>query len=136
MPVLYVARKKTFSIKGILKSLYFIVPKALQKKGVSENELADSLAELSSLSPGDVLSVLRLLPAQIAKEIKNGRTVTIDGLGTFYIAVSSDGAETPEECKPKNIRSYRVCFRADDTMKNHMLNCKFERIPDNDTENK
>lgn len=134
MTVLYVARKKTFKIKGILKSLYFIVPKALQKKGITEKELANELAELSSLSPGDTVSVLRLLPKQIVKHIKNGRTVTIDGLGTFYLAVSSDGAETPEECKPKNIRSHRICFRADDELKKMMRNCEFERMPDIDTE--
>jgi Bacterial nucleoid DNA-binding protein len=88
MSVLYVVRKKTFRIKGILKSLYFLVPKSLQKKGVNESQLANELSELSSLSSGDVVSVLKLLSKQIVKHIKNGRTVTINGLGTFYLAIS------------------------------------------------
>jgi len=129
MSVLYVVRKKTFRIKGILKSLYFLVPKSLQKKGVNESQLANELSELSSLSSGDVVSVLKLLSKQIVKHIKNGRTVTINSLGTFYLAISSGGTESPEECTPKKIRSHRICFRADDEIKKQMRDCDFERVP-------
>lgn len=128
MAIFYIPRKKVFKIGGVLKTLYYAIPKALQKKGVTQNQLANELAERSSLSSGDVLSVLEQLPKRIAGHLKDGRTITIDGLGTFYIAISSDGAETPEECRPEKIRSYRVCFRADDRMKGELSGCSFERI--------
>ncbi len=129
MAILYVACKKVFKIAGKLKSLYYIVPKALQKKGVTEREIGERIALKSSLTAGDVVSTLIQLPKEIADELKMGRTVTFEGLGTFYVAVSSEGAETPEECTPRTIRSHRVCFRADEKLKQYMADCKFERLP-------
>lgn len=129
MSILYVARKKVFRVAGKLKSLYYIVPRVLQRKGVTQLEIGERIAMKSSLSVGDVVSTLIQLPKEIADELKMGRTVTFEGLGTFYVAVSSEGAETPEECTPRTIRSHRVCFRADEKLKKYMADCKFERLP-------
>ena len=97
MPINYVVRKKKDQSGNEVKELYYAVPSAIQNKGVSEKQLAEDLHDNSSLSAGDVLSVLEQLPKAIARHMKEGRTVTIRGLGTFYPALSSEGCETPEE---------------------------------------
>ena len=93
MPINYVVRKKKDQSGNEVKELYYAVPSAIQNKGVSEKQLAEDLHDNSSLSAGDVLSVLEQLPKAIARHMKEGRTVTIRGLGTFYPALSSDGCE-------------------------------------------
>ena len=86
MPINYVVRKKKDQSGNEVKELYYAVPSAIQNKGVSEKQLAEDLHDNSSLSAGDVLSVLEQLPKAIARHMKEGRTVTIRGLGTFYRA--------------------------------------------------
>ena len=95
MPINYVVRKKKDQSGNEVKELYYAVPSAIQNKGVSEKQLAEDLHDNSSLSAGGVLSVLEQLPKAIARHMKEGRTVTIRGLGTFYPALSSEGCETP-----------------------------------------
>ena len=58
MPINYVVRKKKDQSGNEVKELYYAVPSAIQNKGVSEKQLAEDLHDNSSLSAGDVLSVL------------------------------------------------------------------------------
>lgn len=126
MSINYAIRKKTDKTKGEVKELYYAVPCAVQDKGIDELKLAEDIHETSALSPGDVLSVLEQLPRIIARHLKDSRTVTIRGLGTFYPALSSEGFETPEECTPNKVKLTRVCFRADKKFTYNVKNCQFE----------
>ena len=128
MPINYVVRKKKDQSGNEVKELYYAVPSAIQNKGVSEKQLAEDLHDNSSLSAGDVLSVLEQLPKAIARLMKEGRTVTIRGLGTFYPALSSEGCETPEECTPNKVRLTRICFRADTAFTYDVKHCEFESM--------
>ncbi|WP_455592338.1 HU family DNA-binding protein [Bacteroides sp.] len=126
MTINYSIRKKVDKTKEEVKELYYAVPKAVQgREGIDEKRLAEDIQDQSSLMAGDVLSALQQLPNIIAHHIKNGRTVTIHGLGTFYPALSSEGFETPEECTPNKVKLTRVCFRADKKFTNTVRNCDF-----------
>ena len=116
MPINYVVRKKKDQSGNEVKELYYAVPSAIQNKGVSEKQLAEDLHDNSSLSAGDVLSVLEQLPKAIARHMKEGRTVTIRG------------CETPEECTPNKVRLTRICFRADTAFTYDMKHCEFESM--------
>lgn len=130
MAILYVPRKKVDKSGETPKELYYAVPKAFQRRGVpiDEKKLAESMEMKSSLTAGDVKSVLTQLPREIAEELKNGRTVNIEGLGTFYLSISSEGVEKPEDCKASTIKSIRICFRAAEEMKKLMANCEFKNV--------
>lgn len=131
MPVSYVARKKVDKSGETPQERYYAIAKAMQKRGqgITARELANELAEDSSLTSGDVLSTLEQLPKKIVKHLKMGRTVTIQGLGTFSLALGSEGANTPEECKPSTIHSVRICFRPDASMKKLLTHrIEFERV--------
>ena len=120
MPINYVVRKKKDQSGNEVKELYYAVPSAIQNKGVSEKQLAEDLHDNSSLSAGDVLSVLEQLPKAIARHMKEGRT--------FYPALSSEGCETPEECTPNKVRLTRICFRADTAFTYDVKHCEFESM--------
>ena len=53
-------------------------------KPVTTREIAQKIAALSSLSEGDVLSVLHLLAPVMGDSMNSGRSVKLDGMGTYY----------------------------------------------------
>ena len=112
MPINYAVTRKVDKSKGTIKELYYATTRALQKKPVDSLHIADQLAERSSLQNGDALSVLVQLSDIIATHLRDGRTVSIDGLGNFYPTVSSEGVAKPEECTADKVWVARICFKA------------------------
>lgn len=112
MPINYVVTKKVDKSKGETKELYYACTRALQRKPVNSSRISEQLAERSSLQNGDALSVLSQLPDIIAEHLREGRTVSIDGLGNFYPSITSEGVETPEECTASKVQISRICFKA------------------------
>lgn len=81
-------------------------------KPVTTREVAQRLADLSSLSTGDVRSVLELLGGVLGDFMNSGRTVKLDGVGTFYYTIdaSGNGVDTPEEVSAQQVKGTRVRF--------------------------
>lgn len=76
------------------------------------DEVARQLAELSTVSPGDVLAVLGNLGTVLARMMNDGRSVRLQGLGTFYLSCSSEGqgVERREDVSARQITATRVRF--------------------------
>ncbi|MCD8080435.1 MAG: HU family DNA-binding protein [Bacteroides sp.] len=127
MSINYAVRKKIDKTGEEEKVLYYAVNRALQGKGkgVTGQQLAQTITNQSSLMKGDVLSVFSQLPDVMAHYLKQGRTVTIEGLGTFYPSVTSEGYETPEECTADKVWVNRVCFRSDASLISNIRKAKF-----------
>lgn len=112
MPINYVVRKKVDKSSNQTKELYYATTKALQKHPVDSVQIADELAERSSLQNGDALSALTQLSDIIASHLREGRTVSIKGLGNFYPTISSQGVEKPEDCTANKVWISRICFKS------------------------
>ena len=63
-----------------------------------------------------VQSVLIDLPKFIEEALMEGESVTIKGLGSFHVAVTSDGFEHPDDVMPGKVRLSRVYFRPDKSL--------------------
>ena len=74
------------------------------------------MAVRKGMSTGDVQSVLIDLPKFIEEALKEGGSVTIKGLGSFHVAVTSDGFEHPDDVMPGKVRLSRVYFRPDKSL--------------------
>ena len=63
------------------------------------NDVADRLAEISTVSRSDTYAVLMGLASALKSFMKEGRSVKLDGVGTFYYTAdaSKQGVDTPEE---------------------------------------
>lgn len=48
----------------------------------------------------------------LRKLLLSGRSVNIDGLGYFYLAAKSKGADKAEDFTANDITGLRICFRA------------------------
>ena len=81
-------------------------------KPVQTKEVANRLADLSALSPGDCYSMLGNLGKVLGEYMNAGRTVKLDGVGTFYYTPNTQGqgVDTPEEVSAKQIIGTRVRF--------------------------
>ena len=77
------------------------------------NKLADAIEANSSLTAGDVKHAIEAFVEQLRLSLTQGDKVKIDGLGTFHITLSSEGAEKEKDCTVRSIRKVNVRFVAD-----------------------
>ena len=79
---------------------------------VTTDEIAQLLADFSSASVGDTYNILKNLARAMSIYMSNGRTVKLDGLGTFYLTGKclGQGADTPEEVSSKQFGKVSVRF--------------------------
>lgn len=81
-------------------------------KPVTTDQVARRIAAESTVSPADVRAVLTALGPVMADYMAQGRSVKLDGIGSYYFtAVSSQkGVARPEEVTASLISSVRVRF--------------------------
>lgn len=81
-------------------------------KAVSTREVADELAAISTVTRGDTYAVMENLGRVLSNFMGQGRTVKINGVGTFYYTANAakNGVETEEEVNATQINGVRVRF--------------------------
>ncbi len=90
--------------------------------------IPNELASKSSISKGDVMSIITNLIDLVPKELSMGRTVNLGKLGTFWLNVNSHGYENQEEVSPEAIKKVNVRFKPSNVIKNLLGSLKFERL--------
>lgn len=103
-------KKSKLKVNG--KTKWFPRAVIVSKRPADSDELARRIAQMSTASTGDVHLVLRSLPSVMAQIMNEGRTVHIDGLGSFFFKLScaGRGVDTPEEVSRKQIKDIRAQF--------------------------
>ncbi len=81
-------------------------------KPVTTDEVAGRLAQISTVSRADVYAVLKELGGVMGDYMANGRTVKLDGVGTFYYtaAANGNGVESEDKVSAAQITGVRVRF--------------------------
>lgn len=81
-------------------------------KPVTTREVADELSVISTITRGDTYAVMENLGRVMSSYMGQGRTVKIDGVGTFYYTASSTkkGVQTAKEVSASQINGVRVRF--------------------------
>ena len=81
-------------------------------KAVTTREVADELSSISTVTRGDTYAVMGNLGRVLSSNMGQGRTVKIDGVGTFYYTATSAkrGVPTAEEVSASLIKGVRVRF--------------------------
>lgn len=79
---------------------------------ISTDKVADKLSLQSTVTRGDTYAVLKNLGGVMADYMAMGRTVKIEGVGTFYYttATNKNGVATPAEVNSAQINGIRVRF--------------------------
>lgn len=110
MPILFKPRQSSMTnAQG--KKLYF--PQIQSAGQIDTYDIARELDYNSSMTQGDVLSVLTNLGKVLKRAFEQGQTVKIDGVGTFFLTAKSSGkgVETADEVHAGQINNVNICFR-------------------------
>lgn len=81
------------------------------------NDIAYLMKEASSLSLGDIKSVLTNFTECMRTLLYTGQSVRIVDFGTFSLGAHTTGSGTEKECGVKNILSVKINFRAATSVK-------------------
>lgn len=110
MSVLYKARRSSIAnAKG--KKQYFA--QLVSSGCITTDEIAASIELKSSLTQGDVLSVMRNLVQEMRDAFKDGKSVKIDGLGSFHLVAKcgGNGVDSKDEVSAAQIKRAQIHFR-------------------------
>ena len=79
---------------------------------VTTQQLAEVIAEKSSLTAGDVQNVVRNLMSVMREYLLNSRSVRLDGLGTFTMKACTrgKGVESADKVSPNQITALKCRF--------------------------
>lgn len=81
-------------------------------KSATLDTLAVQMKEASSLTLGDIRSVLTNFVTAMRTELYNGHSVNIEGFGVFSLSATTEGSEKKEDCQADKIKAVRINFRA------------------------
>lgn len=88
--------------------------KANRMKTLNTTALARHIAEHGSVFTQDIVEgVLRKLATCIPELVSEGHGVKLEGIGTFYPVVKSEGADSVEEFSGQNVKQVLMRFTAD-----------------------
>jgi predicted histone-like DNA-binding protein len=81
-------------------------------QAVTTKDLAHAIAKRSSLSPGDVRSLVEDFMDIVKEHLLDGKSVFLDDFGSFTITcrASGTGVKTKEEVNPNQITQLKVRF--------------------------
>lgn len=87
---------------------------------VDIEQLAVEVSNRCSLRESDVRGALIALMSIIPEQICAGKVVSMGKLGSFYVNVSSNGVETPDEVGPSIVRGFKVIHQPTKEFKKHL----------------
>ena len=109
MPLFYYARQSQIATKEGVKTWHLSLKKV--GKVVDTQLLAESIAEKSSLTPGDVQNVIRNLMSTMRMHLLNSRTVRLNGLVNPNQVTALRCQFTPEYTRPAAIGTTRALLQ-------------------------
>ncbi len=110
MPLFYYARQSSLATKDGAKLWHLSLKKI--GRAIDCQMLAETIAEKSSLTQGDVHNVIRNLMTTMRMHLLNSRTVRLDGLGTFTMKARTrgKGVEAEKDVNPNQVTALRCQF--------------------------
>lgn len=91
---------------------------------VTLDSIAYEMKEKSSLSYGDIKSVLTNFVEAMRTSLYNGHSVNIQEFGVFSLSARSLGVEDVKDCTAKNIKSVKINFRASSSVKPNLTSTR------------
>lgn len=95
-------------------------------KPVTLEIIAKQMKVQSSLTLGDIKSVITNFVEVMRSELYNGHSVNIENFGVFSLSASTTGTEDKKKCLPENIRIVRINFRASTSVRPNMAATRAE----------
>lgn len=95
-------------------------------KPATLDTIAKQMKEKSSLTLGDIKSVLTNFVEVMRSELYNGHAVNVENFGVFSLSATTVGTDVKKECLPENIRMVRINFRASSSVRPNLAATRAE----------
>ena len=127
IPFKRMGRKDPRKIDGVLKYHPQLVTMG---QSVDLDGIAYIMKDKSSLSLGDIQSVLTNYVEAMRAALFDGKSVNIRDFGVFSLSAHTLGATTKEECTVKNIKSIQINFRPSSSVRPNLKPRKRRKATD------
>lgn len=119
-------KRKFKDSSGREKELYY----ACSRRGniIGFKELSEVITESTSLTPGDLGSALITLNRYLKLYLSIDYSVKLSGIGSFSVAVTSDGFENPEDITPDKVRASKIVYTPDRDLVEFLKTLEFENF--------
>lgn len=94
-------------------------------KMVEESEVAELIADETTLNPMEAQMAVRQLRKIVQRLLLDGKSVRLGNWGSFNISISSEGAATKKELTVRNIKSVNINFQAGEELRAAMQKADF-----------
>ena len=121
IPFKRMGRKDPRKIDGVLKYHPQLVTMG---QSVDLDGIAYIMKDKSSLSLGDIQSVLTNYVETMRAALFDGKSVNIRDFGVFSLSAHTLGATTKEECTVKNIKSIQINFRPSSSVRPNLTSTR------------
>ena len=102
--------------------------RACNRQRVKLDEVADHIADYTSLSRGEVHAVLMALTDSIPRYLLDNQTVELGDLGTLSLHFTSQSEERAEAVSWRSIKDLKVQFRAGLRLKKRLKHASYELV--------
>ena len=94
---------------------------------ITKSDLAKEIVNTSSLSRGDVSSVIENLIDIMPKYLLMGKSIQLGELGTLRVSFSSEGVENEAELNTNKIKGVKFVFNPSVELKKQLNEIHFEK---------
>ncbi len=102
-------------------------PQVKSRDKTTLRQLAERIADISTVSSVDTMAVLEALLKVIPQELADGNLVQLGELGSFSLRTRTTGSETAEEVTAHNIINTLPGFRPGKLFKDELDQITFEK---------
>lgn len=104
------------------------MPRTVSRGTYDLRKMAERMAGASSLTVGDIYSVLINLKDTAVTLLQQGYNVSIDDLGVFSVTAKSHMVQSKKEIRAESIQFKRVVFRTSKALNDEMKGTRFTRL--------
>lgn len=94
-------------------------------KLVEESEVAELLADETTLNPMEAQMAIRQLRKVLQRLLLDGKSVKLGNWGTFGVTLNTEGTATREELTARNVKSVNINFQPGADLKAAMQKADF-----------
>ena len=100
-----------------------------QKTGDTRmDELCDEIVQISALSKSDVYGVLYALLEVLPRHLGNGRSVHLEGLGSFRVSLRSNAEDSEDDVDMHSIKGARLLFTISKDLKKLLNDLEYRKV--------
>lgn len=94
-------------------------------KMVDESEVAELIADETTLNPMEAQMAIRQLRKIVQRLLLDGKSVKLGNWGSFNVSLNTEGSATKDELTARNVKSVNINFQPGDELKAAMQKADF-----------